>query len=240
MTLNPAGILQSLIACPSVTPQEAGSLGVLEDLLAPAGFVCTRLPFSDTGTPDVDNLYARFGAGSPHLCFAGHADVVPAGDEAAWRHPPFAAVIEDGIIYGRGASDMKGSIAAFVAAALNVIRKREGKINGSISLLITGDEEGPAINGTRKMLEWLAQNGEIPDECLVGEPTCSQHLGDTIKIGRRGSITFEVTATGVQGHAAYPHLAANPIPVLARLADVLSSRPLDNGTEQFDPSTLAF
>lgn len=236
---DPVKILQDLIRCPSVTPKEAGVLDVLETLLKPAGFTCSRLPFSDKDTPDVDNLYARIGDNGPHLCFAGHVDVVPTGDEALWQDPPFAAVIRDGVLYGRGACDMKGSVAAFVAAALDVIGARKGELSGSISLLITGDEEGPAINGTVKMLQWAQENGQIPDECLVGEPSCSNALGDTIKIGRRGSITFEVIVKGIQGHAAYPHLSLNPVPILARLVDVLSSEPLDGGTDRFDPSTLA-
>lgn len=238
-SVNVITLLQTLIRCPSVTPKEAGVLTALEDVLEPAGFTCTRLPFSAEGTPDVDNLFARLGSEGPHLCFAGHVDVVPTGDEALWREPPFAATIRDGVLYGRGACDMKGSVAAFTAAALDVAASYNGKLPGSISLLITGDEEGPAINGTVKMLEWLEQNSQVPDECLVGEPTCSEKFGDTIKIGRRGSITFEVVVKGVQGHAAYPHLSLNPIPILARLIDQLASRPLDSGTAQFDPSTLA-
>lgn len=236
---DPVKILQELIRCPSVTPNEAGVLKVLEDILEPAGFACTRLPFSDQDTPDVDNLFARVGSDGPHLCFAGHVDVVPTGDAALWRDPPFEAVIRDGILYGRGACDMKGSVAAFAAAALDVVAAHNGNPPGSISFLITGDEEGPAINGTVKMLQWAKESDQIADECLVGEPSCSDVLGDTIKIGRRGSITFEVVIKGVQGHSAYPHLSLNPVPILARLIDVLSSEPLDNGTDRFDPSTLA-
>jgi succinyl-diaminopimelate desuccinylase len=236
---DPVKILQDLISCPSVTPKEAGVLAVLESYLKPAGFTCTRLPFSDVDTPDVDNLFARVGREGKHLCFAGHVDVVPTGDENLWTYPPFGAEIHEGILYGRGACDMKGSVAAFTAAILDVLAEHDGKIPGSVSLLITGDEEGPAINGTVKMLEWLEERNQIPDECLVGEPSCTSQLGDTLKIGRRGSITFEVVVKGVQGHSAYPHLSLNPIPILARLVDVLSSTPLDNGTDRFDPSTLA-
>ncbi len=236
---DPVALLQSLIRCPSVTPKEAGVLAALESVLKPAGFECTRLPFSDDNTPDVDNLFARFGTSGPHLCFAGHVDVVPTGDTALWDDPPFDAVIKDGVLYGRGACDMKGSVAAFAAAAVDVANDYDGRLPGSISLLITGDEEGPAINGTVKILSWLEENNQVPDECLVGEPTCSDEFGDTIKIGRRGSITFEVVVKGVQGHAAYPHLSLNPIPILARLIDRLSQQQLDQGTAHFDPSTLA-
>ena len=236
---DPVAVLQSLIRCPSVTPKDAGVLSALEAVLAPAGFQCTRLPFSEEGTPDVDNLFARLGTSGPHLCFAGHVDVVPTGDEALWTDPPFAAVIRDGIMYGRGACDMKGSVAAFAAAAVDLANEFDGELPGSVSMLITGDEEGPAINGTVKMLDWLQEHDQIPDECLVGEPTCSDVFGDTIKIGRRGSITFTVIVKGVQGHAAYPHLSLNPIPILARLVDRITSQPLDGGTAQFDPSTLA-
>ncbi len=238
-TADPVALLQSLIRCPSVTPKEAGVLGALETLLKPAGFRCTRLAFSDDNTPDVDNLFARLGDDGPHLCFAGHVDVVPTGDEALWTYPPFDAQIHDGVLYGRGACDMKGSVAAFAAAAIDLVDEFGGTLPGSVSMLITGDEEGPAINGTVKMLKWLEENGQLPDECLVGEPSCSERFGDTIKNGRRGSITFEVVVKGVQGHAAYPHLSLNPIPILARLIDQLASMKLDNGTDQFDPSTLA-
>ncbi len=241
MTKNtdPVALLQTLIRCPSVTPKEAGVLSALEGMLESADFECTRLPFSDDDTPDVDNLFARLGDSGPHLCFAGHVDVVPTGDEALWTYPPFAAEIHDGVLYGRGACDMKGSVAAFAAAAIDVASEFGGEIPGSVSLVITGDEEGPAINGTVKMLQWMEENNQLPDECLVGEPSCSDKFGDTIKNGRRGSITFEVVAKGVQGHAAYPHLSLNPIPILARLIDQLSSQSLDGGTDQFEPSTLA-
>ena len=195
--------------------------------------------FSENGTPDVDNLFARVGSSGPHLCFAGHTDVVPPGDAASWLNPPFAAEIVDGVIYGRGACDMKGAVAAFAAAALNYVAGQSGNLPGSVSLLITGDEEGPAINGTVKVLEWMADNGQLPDHAVVGEPTCADELGDTIKIGRRGSVHFEVTVTGVQGHSAYPHKADNPIPKLARLIDRVTMAALDGGTEFFEPSTLA-
>lgn len=236
---DPVQLLQSLIRCPSVTPTEGGALNLLVDTLQPHGFTCTRLPFSEEGTPDVDNLFARMGAAGPHLCFAGHTDVVPSGDEASWTVPPFTGEIVDGVIYGRGACDMKGSVAAFAAAAIDFSTDCTGNLPGSISLLITGDEEGPAINGTVKVLEWMKANGQVPDHAVVGEPTCPEELGDTIKVGRRGSIHFEVTVTGVQGHSAYPHKADNPIPKLSRLVDRMTSATLDEGAEHFEPSTLS-
>ena len=231
-------ILQSLLRCPSVTPLEAGALTVLENLLSAQGFVCQRLIFKDENTPDVENLFARIGAGSPHLCFAGHTDVVPPGRLEDWSHPPFAAEIADGYLYGRGATDMKGSIAAFAAAAVNFV-KANGKPKGSISFLITGDEEGPAVNGTVKLLQWMKENGHIPEHCLVGEPTSTAKLGDALKIGRRGSLSFLVTVEGRQGHAAYPQQADNPIPKMARFIDRISQATLDEGNEHFDASTLA-
>jgi succinyl-diaminopimelate desuccinylase len=231
-------ILQDLIHCRSVTPHEGGALTVLENLLSAHGFVCQRLIFKDQDTPDVENLFARIGSAEPHLCFAGHTDVVPVGDEVNWKHEPFAAEIKDGLIYGRGATDMKGSVAAFAAAAIDYI-KHSGKPAGSISFLITGDEEGPAINGTIKVLEWMKANGHIPDHCLVGEPTCVAKLGDTIKIGRRGSLSFVVSVAGIQGHVAYPQNTDNPIPKLSRLLDRISFAKIDDGNDHFDPSSLA-
>lgn len=239
MTLDPtdpSALAAALIRCPSVTPEDGGALALLESVLRPAGYTCRRLPFSEPGTPDVDNLYARIGSDGPNLCFAGHTDVVPPGDLAAWTHAPFAAEIADGTLYGRGAVDMKGAIACFVAAALRI--ERRGARRGSLSFLITGDEEGPSINGTMKMLPWLAEHGETLDACLVGEPSNPTALGDEIKIGRRGSLNAELVVHGKQGHAAYPHLAENPVPKLARLIDRLSSTPLDQGTEHFERSSL--
>jgi succinyl-diaminopimelate desuccinylase len=235
---RPVAILQDLIRCRSITPDEGGALELLEKLLSAAGFQCERLKFSDEDTPDVQNLFARWGTGSPHLCFAGHTDVVPPGDEASWKYPPFAAEIHGGKVYGRGACDMKGSVAAFAAAALDYV-SGSGAKPGSISFLITGDEEGPAINGTTKVLKWMKENGHVPDHCIVGEPSCVDKLGDTIKIGRRGSISFTVTVDGRQGHAAYPQKADNPIPKLARFVDRIAALPLDNGNAHFDASTLA-
>ena len=234
---DPVTILQSLIRCPSVTPLDAGALGTLENLLNEGGFTTHRLVFKDQDTPDIDNLFARVGAGAPHLCFAGHTDVVPVGDEAGWSLPPFAAEINNGQIYGRGATDMKGSVAAFAAAALDFVRENP-KFGGSISFLITGDEEGPAINGTAKVLEWMKKFQHMPDHCLVGEPSCAEALGDTIKIGRRGSLSFIVTVEGKQGHVAYPHKVSNPVAKLARFVDRISSAQIDIGNDHFDPSSL--
>jgi succinyl-diaminopimelate desuccinylase len=231
-------LLQSLIRCPSVTPVDAGALDVLQGYLEGAGFVCHRLIFKEDRTPDIDNLFARFGKSVPHLCFAGHTDVVPVGDEKGWTHPPFAAEIHDGQIYGRGTSDMKGSNAAFAWAAAQYL-KQHPDFKGSISFLITGDEEGPAINGTAKVLDWMKQNVHVPDHCLVGEPTSAERLGDTIKIGRRGSLSFIVTVEGKQGHVAYPQKTDNPIAKLARFVDRISSTALDEGNAHFDPSSLA-
>jgi succinyl-diaminopimelate desuccinylase len=231
-------LLQTLLRCPSITPHEGGALTVLEDYLSSHGFVCQRLIFKAEGTPDVENLFARIGTASPHLCFAGHTDVVPPGNEADWSNPPFAAKIVGDMLYGRGATDMKGSVAAFAAAAAEFV-KENGKPQGSISFLITGDEEGPAVNGTVKVLDWMKANGHVPDHCLVGEPSCREKLGDTIKIGRRGSLSFDVTVEGTQGHVAYPSKTDNPIPKLARFVDRISSSEIDKGNESFDPSSLA-
>ena len=235
---DPVALAQELIRCPSVTPNDAGALTVLENTLAPLGFTCHRLRFEQAGTDPVDNLYARIGTGAPHFCYAGHTDVVPPGDVSLWRYRPFEAEIRGGTLYGRGAADMKSSIAAFVNAAAR--HMAGNKIRGSISLLITGDEEGPAINGTPKMLDWLKEHGETIDHCIVGEPTATARAGDTLKIGRRGSITTTVTIRGLQGHVGYPHRARNPIPAMAALVTRLSSHVLDRGTEHFEPSTLSF
>ena len=226
-------LARALIRCPSVTPADAGALDVLEGALRPLGFACERMPFSAPDTPDVDNLYARRGGEGPVFCFAGHTDVVPAGDPADWSAPPFAATLSGGRLIGRGATDMKGAIAAFVAAVA-----RLGETPGSIALLITGDEEGPAINGTRRMLERLAARGERLDACIVGEPTSPARFGETIKIGRRGSLNGHLTVEGVQGHAAYPDRARNPVHPLLAMAHDLASARLDEGSEHFQPSSL--
>ncbi len=232
-------IARALIRCPSVTPRDEGALGVIEGVLEAAGFACHRLTFTAPGTPDVDNLFAVIGQGSPHLCFAGHTDVVPPGDEAAWTHPPFAAEIADGRLYGRGAADMKGGVAAAIAAALGFLREQGGRLSaGSISFLITGDEEGPAINGTAKVLDWMAANGHRPDHCLLGEPTNTSAIGEEIKIGRRGSFSAELVVSGVQGHVAYPQFFRNPLTGLVAALATLKSEPVDGGNAHFPPSNL--
>lgn len=234
---DPVANLQTLIRCPSVTPAEGGALAALEAMLAPLGFSVERMVAREDGTPDVENLYARLGSDGPHLMFAGHTDVVPAGDEAAWTHPPFSAVIDGTELFGRGAVDMKGGIACFVAAVARVIEKH-GAPKGSLSFLITGDEEGPSINGTEKLLKWAEERGERWDACLVGEPTNPDELGDMIKIGRRGSLSGRITVEGVQGHVAYPHLADNPLRGLLQLTHALFDPPFDHGTDHFPPSNL--
>ena len=238
VVIDPVELTQALIQRPSVTPVDAGALGVLEDALKSLGFVCHRLPYSQEGTPDVDNLYARIGTAGPNLCFAGHTDVVPVGDEAAWTHPPFGAEIHDGVLYGRGAVDMKAAIACFASATARYLNEQKETFGGSISFLITGDEEGPAINGTVKMLDWMVANGQTMDACIVGEPTNTDTLGETIKIGRRGSLNGYITQHGTQGHVAYPQHADNPVPKLVKLLGALTAQPLDHGTEHFQPSNL--
>lgn len=235
---DPVALTQALIRCESVTPHEAGALTLLQNILEPVGFTCHRMVFSEPGTPDVDNLYARLGTGRPHLCFAGHTDVVPVGDESRWTVPPFSGEVRDGKLYGRGAVDMKGCVAAFAAAALRHITKHNGLPRGSLSFLITGDEEGPSINGTIKVLHWLKARDEVLDACLVGEPSNPKALGDEIRIGRRGSLNADLTVHGKQGHSAYPQLADNPVPKLARLIDRLSTATIDAGTANFQPSNL--
>ncbi len=229
-------IARALIRCPSVTPADGGALPTLRDLLAQAGFAAELVAFEAPGTPAVLNLHARFGAGRPNLVFAGHTDVVPPGDVARWRFDPFAAEIADGHLWGRGACDMKGGVAAAAAAALRFIAKRP--FQGSISFLITGDEEGPAVNGTVKLLDWALAKGELFDHCILGEPTCASALGDTIKHGRRGSLNGRLTIHGRQGHVAYPRIASNPIRALAPLLTALISPPLDQGNADFEPSNL--
>jgi len=234
---DPTANLATLIRCPSVTPAEGGALTALAAMLEPLGFTVERMLAREPGMPDIENLYARIGADGPHLMFAGHTDVVPVGDEAAWTHDPFGAEIAGGEMFGRGAVDMKGGIACFVAAVARHIEKH-GPPKGSVSFLITGDEEGPAVNGTIKLLEWAAARGERWDACLVGEPTNPDQLGDMIKIGRRGSVSGTVTVHGVQGHAAYPHLADNAVRGVIALTDALMDPPFDAGTENFQPSNL--
>ena len=237
--IDPVELSRRLIQCPSVTPEEGGALTLLQTVLEGLGFRCHRLLFSQPGTPDVDNLYARFGERAPNFCFAGHTDVVPTGDPDSWSSPPFAGEIRDGLLYGRGAADMKSAIAAFVSAAGRFIAAGQAGIPGSISLLITGDEEGPAINGTVRVLEWMQQNGETIDACVVGEPTNPDHLGGMAKIGRRGSFTGWLTVHGVQGHTAYPQLADNPLSRLVRMLQPLAAETIDAGSAHFPASTAA-
>ncbi len=228
-------LARDLIRCSSVTPEDAGVLGVLEKELTALGFTCHRMTFSDVDTPDVENLYARIGTGKPTFCFAGHVDVVPVGDNAAWTRDPFGAEIVDGQLFGRGATDMKSAIACMVEASARVIR--DG-LDGSIAFLITGDEEGPAINGTVKVLDWMKQQGESIDACLVGEPTNPNTLGEMAKIGRRGSLSGHLVVGGTQGHVAYPHLADNPLPRLVAMLDRIARLKLDDGNDHFQPSNL--
>ena len=235
---DPVTLSKALVRRPSVTPLDAGALDVLEEHLVPFGFSCNRLPFTEEGTPDVDNLYARLGKEGPNLCFAGHTDVVPPGDLKNWTSDPFQPEIRDGRLYGRGTADMKCAIAAFVTAASRVVAMFGDKFPGSISLLITGDEEGPAINGTVKILDWLQANGQVLDACVVGEPTNVNVLGDMIKIGRRGSMNAYVTVHGTQGHVAYPALADNPVPRLLRFLKTVNDCVFDEGTEHFPPTNL--
>ena len=243
MTVDPIELAAELIRRPSVTPKDEGALDIVASRLERLGFVCHRLVFDDPGpngeeTAPIANLYARFGQGRPNLCFAGHTDVVPTGPVEGWSFEPFAASLREGELCGRGAVDMKGAIAAFIAAAERFIAARGSGFAGSISLLITGDEEGVAVNGTRKVLEWLHRRGEIIDACVVGEPTSAESLGDMIKIGRRGSMTGRLTVEGVQGHVAYPHLVDNAAHRLVALLHALTAAPLDDGSEHFQPSTL--
>ncbi len=235
---DPVALAQALIRCPSITPAEGGAIALLARILEPRGFVCHRLRMTAPGTADVENFYARLGVGTPHLCFAGHTDVVPPGDERAWRHPPFAADIADGCIYGRGAVDMKGAIACFLAAALGYIGEQGGLPRGSLSFLISGDEEGVAVNGTPKLLTWLKAHGEQLTACVVGEPTSVRAVGDEIKIGRRGYLNAKLIVHGKQGHSAYAERADNPIPKLARMIDRICTAPLDSGSTHFQPSSL--
>jgi succinyl-diaminopimelate desuccinylase len=224
-------LTRELIRRPSVTPADAGAMDVVEQVLAGLGFVCRRMRFGE-----IENLYARIGTARPNLCFAGHTDVVPVGDAAAWSREAFAADIVDGVLIGRGAVDMKSAIAAFAAAAASALA--EGAVTGSLSFLITGDEEGVALDGTKRVVETLMAEGEVIDHCIVGEPTSAESFGDMVKIGRRGSINVGIRVEGVQGHVAYPHRAANPVPVLIRLLAALQARVLDEGYADFQPSNL--
>jgi len=240
MSADPVTIARDLLRCPSVTPAEGGALTFLEKTLKAVGFTVHRMTFNEPGTDAVENFYARIGTTAPNLVFAGHTDVVPPGDEKAWKHSPFSAEISGEELYGRGAVDMKGGIACAVAAVLDYLGANAGKPKGSISFLITGDEEGVAVNGTPKLLKWVAEHGEKLDHCILAEPSNQEALGDTIKVGRRGSLNGHLIVTGTQGHVAYPHRADNPIRGLVMLVEALQSEPLDHGSAQFAPSHLEF
>ena len=238
--MDPIALARDLLRCPTVTPAEGGALGLIEGLLKGAGFTVHRVTFAEPGTEPVENLYARIGGGSPHLVFAGHTDVVPPGDEAKWTHAPFAGSIADGTLYGRGAVDMKGGIACALAATLDHLAACDGKPKGSISFLITGDEESIAVNGTVKLLKWAAERGERFDHCILGEPSNAAAIGDTIKVGRRGSLNGTLVVTGKQGHVAYPERADNPVRGLVTLMTALMAAPLDQGSAHFSASNLEF
>ena len=231
-------LTQALVKCPSVTPHDEGALQVVEDYLKDLGFECTRLPFSEYGFNDIDNLFAKIGETGKHLAFAGHTDVVPPGNEKSWKYPPFSATIADGKIYGRGSEDMKGNIACFMSATNSFISKYGKDFGGKLSFIITGDEEKDAINGTVKMMEWTKEKKIKFDHCIVGEPTSNKIIGDKIKIGRRGSISFFITVKGIQGHTANSHLAENPTHHLVSLLHRITSSPLDEGNEKFLPSSI--
>ena len=237
MYAEPKDILTKLIRCKSITPKDDGALSVIQDLLNKNNFHCERLIFG-SGNDKVENLFARLGDQNPHVCFAGHTDVVPEGEIELWDYPPFSGKIENGKIFGRGAVDMKGSIASYLSSVIKWIENNQS-FKGSISFLITGDEEGPAINGTSKVLDWMETNNQIPDMCIVGEPTNKNKIGDTIKIGRRGSLNGKLTVFGKQGHAAYPDLAINPFPILMEMLDPLLKGKLDNGSQNFPPSNAS-
>lgn len=236
--LDPVAHTQALVRCPSVTPDQAGALDYIERYLAARGFARHRLVFGGDDGPQVDNLYARIGSGAPHLCFAGHVDVVPPGNEAEWSVPPFSGEIRNGILHGRGAVDMKSGVAAMMTAALRYLDDTGGKPEGSISFLITADEEGPARYGTKAVVEWMAGKGEQPDLCIVGEPSCPERLGDAIKIGRRGSLSVELSVRGTQGHVAYPDHTRNPVPGLVAALQAILAERLDEGSENFAQSNL--
>jgi succinyl-diaminopimelate desuccinylase len=238
--MDAVAIARDLVRCPSVTPADAGALEVLDRILKAAGFEVHRVTFGEPGTADIDNLYARIGNTAPHITFAGHTDVVPAGDETAWTHGAFSGEVKDGFLYGRGAVDMKGGIACSVAAVLHYLADHGGTPKGSISFLITGDEEDLSVNGTIKLLQWVAARGETFDHCVLGEPSNVNELGDCIKVGRRGSQSGTLVVDGLQGHVAYPHRAKNPVPDISRLILALSDEPLDHGSAQFQASNLEF
>ena len=236
--LDPVELAQALIRRPSVTPKDEGAIDVLTERLEALGFACERLVFSEPGTDDVVNLYARLGTARPVFAFAGHTDVVPTGPREAWSVDPFEARLENGDLIGRGAADMKGAIAAFVAGVEQFLGARGREVGGAIAFLITGDEEGASINGTKKLMDWLEARGETLDACVVGEPTGAKALGDMVKVGRRGSMTLRVTVHGTQGHTAYPHLADNAAHRLVAMLHAITADPMDDGSAHFQPSTL--
>jgi succinyl-diaminopimelate desuccinylase len=240
MPADPITLARDLLRCPSVTPAEGGALAFIEKTLSGAGFAVHRVTFSEPGADDVENLYARIGTSAPHLLLAGHTDVVPPGDEARWQHKPFGGEIADGVLFGRGAVDMKGAVACKLAAVLDHLAASGGKPKGSISFLITGDEEGIAVNGTVKLLKWAAARGEKFDHCILGEPTNPKQLGDMVKIGRRGSLNGTLLVAGTSGHVAYPTLADNPVRRIVTIMQALMTQPLDAGSDHFDPSNLEF
>jgi len=238
LNFDPIILTQALVKCASITPKDEGALDVVQNHLSHLGFKCTRLPFSDQNSYDVDNLFATIGTDGKHLAFAGHTDVVPPGNEESWKHPPFSATIEEDKLYGRGAEDMKSNIACFISATEEFIKKYKGNFGGKISFIITGDEEGEAINGTPKIMEWAKEKNIKIDHCIVGEPTSNNKIGDKIKIGRRGSINFFLTVKGVQGHTANGHRAKNPVHYLTKLISKILEKPLDEGSEFFLPTSI--
>ncbi|HEY7242711.1 MAG TPA: succinyl-diaminopimelate desuccinylase [Xanthobacteraceae bacterium] len=240
MAADPVTLARDLIRCPSVTPAEGGALALIETVLKEVGFEVHRTIFAEPGTAPVENLYARIGNTTPHLVFAGHTDVVPPGNAASWTHPPFAGEISGDTLYGRGAVDMKGAVACAVSATLQHLAASGGKPQGSISFLITGDEEGIAVNGTVKLLAWASERGERFDHCILGEPSNANVIGDTVKIGRRGSLNGVLVVKGMQGHVAYPARAENPVRGLVTVMSALMATPLDHGSAHFDPSNLEF
>ena len=238
INFDPVSLTQALVQCPSVTPKDEGALDIVQNHLQSIGFTCTRLPFSDPNSYNVDNLFATIGSTGKHLAFAGHTDVVPPGNESSWKYPPFSATIDSDKLYGRGSEDMKSNIACFMSATEEFISENGGNFDGKLSFIITGDEENDAINGTLKIMEWTKQNKINFDHCIVGEPTSNKTIGDKIKIGRRGSINFYLKAKGIQGHTANGHRAENPIHYLVKLINNLISEPLDQGNEFFLPTTI--
>ena len=236
--LNPIKLTQALVKCQSITPKDDGALLVVQDHLSSMGFDCSPLLFSGNGSYEVKNLFATIGSDGPHLAFAGHTDVVPPGNESSWKHPPFSAIIEGDKLYGRGTEDMKSNIACFISATEKFLKKNGKNFGGKISFIITGDEEGEAINGTPQIMEWTKKQNIKIDHCLVGEPTSNANIGDKVKIGRRGSVNFFLTVKGVQGHTANGHRAQNPVHCLTKLITNILEKPLDEGNEFFLPTAI--